>query len=312
MSSPLPTAILGRTGLEVTRLGFGTSLVLPEKPYWTEEAAAELYHQVLDLGMNFVDTAYDYIFAEEWLGRILRPRYDQFHLATKCGCTDSRPAQNASNHLWTRDNLMRNIEVSLRRLQRDSVDLMQPHNPTVAEAEAGGIVVALNEMRDAGQIKHIGISTTLPHLPRFLDWGVFDTMQIPYSALEREHEDWITKAGEAGVGIIVRGGVSQGEPASGIPRDDSPSMVMRDSIERWQKFATAGLDELRAEGESRSAFMLRFTLSHPHVHTIIVGTTRSEHLTENAAAARRGPLADDVYAEAKRRLDAIGESPVPV
>ena len=124
-------------------------------------------------------------------------------------------------------------------------------------------------------------------------------MQIPYSALEREHEDWITKAAEAGVGIIIRGGVAQGEASSG------------DRAGIWDQFERAGLDELREPDESRSAFVLRYTLTHPHAHTIIVGTTRVAHLRENIEAVMRGPLSDEIYAEAKRRLDGIGQTPVP-
>ena len=85
----------------------------------------------------------------------------------------------------------------------------------------------------------------------------------------------------------------------------------RQPAEKWDQFDRAGLDDLREEGESRSAFVLRFTLSHPHVHTTIVGTSRIAHLEENVAAALRGPLPDDVYAEAKARLDSVGQSPVP-
>ena len=151
------------------------------------------------------------------------------------------------------------------------MDIIQPHNPTVAEVEDGGLVDAMREMRDSGKVRHLGISTTLPYLPTFLEWDVFDTMQIPYSALEREHEDWITKAAEAGVGIIIRGGVAQGEVSSG------------DRVGTWGQFERAGLDELREPGESRSAFVLRYTLTHPHAHAIIVGTTRIEHLRENVA-----------------------------
>jgi len=69
----------------------------------------------------------------------------------------------------------------------------------------------------------------------------------------------------------------------------------------------AGLDELRADGESRTAFLLRFTVSHPDMDTTIVGTLRPEHLAENVRAAEVGPLPPDVYAEAKRRLDAVGQ-----
>jgi aryl-alcohol dehydrogenase-like predicted oxidoreductase len=76
----------------------------------------------------------------------------------------------------------------------------------------------------------------------------------------------------------------------------------------WQR---AKLDELLGDGESRTAWQLRFTLSHPAVDTIIAGTLNPIHLAENVAAAQAGPLPDDVYAEAKRRLDDAGESPQP-
>ena len=127
---------------------------------------------------------------------------------------------------------------------------------------------------------------------------MFDTFQIPYSALERDHETWISKAREAGIGTIIRGGVARGEPGSGLGNAD-----------RWAKFEAAGLDELRAEGETRTAFLLRYTLTHPHVDTIIAGTLHPEHLAENVVAATRGPLSPEVYAEAKRWLDAAGVRP---
>ena len=296
----LPTATLGSTGLQVTRLGFGTALFHPAKPHWTDAAADRLLNQVLDAGINFLDTAYDYVDAERRIGAFLGKRYGEFALATKCGCTDTRPTENNSDHVWSRDNLFRGLEGSLARLQRDSVDVMQLHNPSVAECEAGGLVDALQEMKRSGKVRFIGVSSTLPHLPTYLDWGVFDVMQIPYSALERKHEEWITRAGQAGVGIIIRGGVAQGEPGSGTGTGD-----------RWATFERAGLDELRDTDESPSAFVLRYTLTHPFAHTIIVGTTRPAHLQENLAAVQRGPLPEDTYAEAKRRLDRAGQRPAP-
>ena len=74
---------------------------------------------------------------------------------------------------------------------------------------------------------------------------------------------------------------------------------------RWE---TASLDDL-AEGMGRMAFTLRFTLSHPDLHTTIVGTTSPDHLAQNVEAARSGPLPDDIYEEAKRRLAAAGSRP---
>ena len=124
---------------------------------------------------------------------------------------------------------------------------------------------------------------------------MFDEFQIPYSALQREHEEVITESAASGIGTVIRGGVAQGEPGAGRGREET-----------WQRFEEAGLDELREEGESRSAFVLRLTLTHPDVHTIIAGTKDPAHLSENLEAVQRGALSADTYAEAKRRLDNAG------
>ena len=186
-------------------------------------------------------------------------------------------------------------------MKLDQIEIMQMHNPSVEDCEQGGLVEVLQEMQEQGMVKWIGVSTTLPHLPKFLEWGVFDVFQIPYSALEREHEEWITKAAEAHIGILVRGGVALGEPGVGLGKAD-----------RWDTFEKAGLDELRDEGDSRSSFMLRFTLAHPFAHTVIVGTTNPDHLAENIQAVLKGPLSNEVYSETKRRLTAAGELPSTV
>ncbi len=292
MSRALPASVLGRTGLEVTRLGYGAAHHRP----MTDAEAEAVHHAVVECGINFIDTADDYGNSEELIGRYLSDRRSELILATKCGM---RPG--GGGHLWTRENILRTLEDSLRRLRTDYVDVMQLHNATAVECERGGLVDGLHEMRRQGKARWIGASTTLPDLPTLLGWGVFDAFQIPYSALEREHEDWITRSAEAGVGIIIRGGVARGEPGVGTGRD-----------EPWSRFETAGLDDLREDGESRSALLLRYTLTHPHSDTIIVGTTNPAHVAENARAVLSGPLPPDVYDEVKRRMDGVGESPAAV
>ena len=81
------------------------------------------------------------------------------------------------------------------------------------------------------------------------------------------------------------------------------------SGDRWAIWDQAGLDELRSPGESRTAFLLRYTLSHPGLDTTIVGTLQPEHLQQNVEQAMAGPLPREIYAEAKRRLSAAGEEP---
>jgi len=267
----------------------------------TDQQAETILNAVLDEGINFIDTANDYGRSEEFIGKYIAHRRDEFYLATKCGCTVVRKDENTDDtpHVWTRDNLFRGLEESLQRMKTHYIDIMQLHNPPVEETEKNQLVDALKEMQQQGKVRFISISTTLPHLPIYLQWGVFDTFQIPYSALEREHEDWISRASEAGIGTIIRGGVARGEVGVGQGNENS-----------WKKFEEASLDELREPSESRTAFLLRFTLSHPHVNTIIVGTLYPEHLRENLAGVERGPLPANVYDEAKRRLDRVGIAPV--
>jgi aryl-alcohol dehydrogenase-like predicted oxidoreductase len=109
----------------------------------------------------------------------------------------------------------------------------------------------------------------------------------------------ITAAAQAGAGTIIRGGVARGAPEEG-------GLGQRD---RWAIWEQAKLDDLLAPGESRSAFLLRFALTHPDLHTTIVGTMNPDHLAENLRVAAAGPLPTDLYAEAKRRLEAVGEKP---
>ncbi len=299
----LPKRMLGRTGLEVTQLGYGAMEVRGERIWGgrpVEDSEAEsILNAVVDAGINFIDTSNDYGKSEIYMGRYLKSRRDEFYVATKCGCQmvycgdhDDTP------HVWTRENLFRNIADSLMKMQAEYVDILQLHNPTVEQCEGGGLVDLLKELQNAGVVRSLGCSSTSPHLATYIDWGVFDVFQIPYSALERTHENLIAKAAASGAGVIIRGGVARGEPGAGLGHTD-----------RWTLFEKAKLDELCEPDESRTAFLLRFTITHPNCDTTIVGTRSAEHLRENIATVEKGPLPADVYEEAKRRLDAAGESP---
>lgn len=298
-TTTLPTATFGRTGLNVTRLGYGAMEVRGSRIWGgrpvTEEEAETILNAVLDSGINFIDTANDYGRSEEFIGKYLSHRRSEFVLATKCGCTVVHRDDNTDDtpHVWTKENLFRGLHESLERMKTDHIDLMQLHNPSVEQTNEGELVVALQEMKAQGKVRFIGISSTEPHIQTYIDWGVFDGFQIPYSALERQHEAAIQSASDSGAGVIARGGVARGEPGVGLGNAD-----------RWGAWEKANLDELREEGESRSTFLLRWTLNQPGMSTNIVGTKNPAHLADNVAAAARGPLAPDVFTEAKRRLDA--------
>src|SRR5512134_67916 len=234
MSEALATSVLGRTGLDVTRLSFGAmeirgSRIWGGRPV-TDKQAETILNAVLDAGINFIDTANDYGRSEEFIGKYIAHRRGEYILATKCGCKVTYRDQNTDDtpHVWTHENLFRGLHESLQRMKTETIDIMQLHNPPVEEAEQNHLVEILKEMQKQGKVRWISVSSTLPHLPTYLEWGAFDTFQIPYSALERADEEWITKTTPAGAGTIIRGGVARGEAGVGFG-----------SADRWSEFEKA-------------------------------------------------------------------------
>jgi aryl-alcohol dehydrogenase-like predicted oxidoreductase len=303
------TTTLGRTGLKVSKLGFGALELRgpfgrPTGRHVDDATAEAILNQVVDSGINLIDTSPDYGSSEELIGRHLSYRRDEYLLASKCGCLiRTHDSLLDGQHDFGRANVRAGVEQSLRRMRTDHLDLVQFHaSPSRATLEQNDSVAELLALRDQGKLHFIGMSGTLPNIDDHIAMGVFDVFQIPYSAVERAHEEVISRATAAGAGTIIRGGVARGVPVAeqGVI-ERLPERVRGFFRVRRNLFEEAGLENL-LEGISRMEFMVRFTISHPDMHTTIVGTANTEHLAENLAAAAKGPLPSDLYAEAKRRL----------
>ena len=307
------TRPLGNTGENVTILGYGAMELRgdPRGPVIEDEAAGALLNAVLDAGINLIDTSIDYGRSEELIGRYVGHRRDEYFLASKCGCLLGPPPPGAKPpfpHDFSEENIRSGIERSLRRLNTDHLDLLQVHiSPSRQQMELDGTVETLLSLRDAGTVRFIGMSGTLPNLTDHISMGVFDVFQIPYSALQREHEGLITAAVETGAGTLIRGGAARGAPAEDKDWRQGPlGLSEGEGQRRWE---ASGVEELLGD-MSRLEFVLRFTLSHPGLSSTIVGTANPEHLQSNVAIAEKGPLPADLYEEAKRRLsevDGIGD-----
>jgi aryl-alcohol dehydrogenase-like predicted oxidoreductase len=300
----IATRKLGRTGADVTILGYGAMELRgqPRGPAVADEDAGRLLNAVLDAGINLIDTSVDYGRSEELIGRYVGHRRDEYFLASKCGCPLQAPPGSPPPypHDYSPANVRADVEQSLRRLGTDRLDLVQVHmSPTRARLEADDTVSTLQELRDAGKVRFIGMSGTLPNLPDHIAMGVFDVFQIPYSAIQREHEALITAAADGGAGTLIRGGVARGAPAEDKAWRAGPiGLAEGEGQRRWEG---SELDDALS-GMSRMEFMLRFTVSHPGLSTTIVGTASVDHLHANVAAAENGPLPADVYEQAKQRL----------
>src|SRR5579864_4453047 len=118
---------LGRTGLEVTTLGFGAMELRggPMGPEISDEDAGTLLNTVLDEGINFIDTSIDYGRSEELIGTFIAHRRSEYVLASKCGCVPNAP--QGSDHVHTAKNIRAGVEHSLRMMKTDHLDLVQFH-----------------------------------------------------------------------------------------------------------------------------------------------------------------------------------------
>src|SRR5262249_38937035 len=139
----------------------------------------------------------------------------------------------------------------------------------------------------------------LPNLPDHIAMGVFDVFQIPYSVVQREHEELITAAAQAGAGTLIRGGAARGGPAEDKNWRQGPLGLAEG--EGRGRGGPGGPDGL-LDGMPRLEFVLRFTLSHPDLTSTIVGTSNIGHLHGNLAAAEKGSLPAGFYEEVKKRL----------
>jgi aryl-alcohol dehydrogenase-like predicted oxidoreductase len=301
----LPKRQLGRTGLSVSMLGYGAMEIrgAPRGRDVTDRQAETILHAVLDAGINYIDTSIDYGVSEERIGRYIADRRSEYYLASKCGClVGAAPASRGqtSPHVFTRENILKGVEQSLERMRTDHLDVLQFHiSPSRATLEKDGALDAVMELKRAGATRFIGMSGTLPNIVDHIAMGVFDVFQIPYSAVEREHEAIIAAAARAGAGIVVRGGAAKGAPTEG-----------KHEGVQWARWQKVELGDLLGD-MTPMEFILRFTFTHPDLHTNIVGTIDPQHLRHNVEVLGRGPLPADVYTEAKRRLDAAGSSPRP-
>lgn len=182
--------ILGRTGLKVSRMGFGGIPIQRIDPQGTRALMLRLREE----GINYIDTARGYTVSESYLGEALEGIRGDFILATK---SMSR----------TKEAMAKDIDISLGNLRTDYIDLYQLHNPSVAQLEQvvapGGALEALQEAKAAGKIGHIGLTAhSLEVFTMGLEMPWVETIMFPYNIVESQGIDLIAKCAEKGIGFI--------------------------------------------------------------------------------------------------------------
>jgi aryl-alcohol dehydrogenase-like predicted oxidoreductase len=302
----LRTSRLGRTGMEITRVGFGAWAIggggweFGWGPQQDDESIAAI-HRALESGVNWIDTAAAYGFgrSEEVVGRALSGLRERPYVFTKCSLVDD--GTRHVKHVLKRDSILREAEGSLERLGIDAIDLYQVHRPNPDEdiEEGWG---AMAELKERGLVRHIGVSNfSTAQLRRIQSIAPVETIQPQYSLIERDAEASVLPFAEReGIGVIVYSPMGSGL----LPDDDWRKTDPQFTEPRLsQNLALASaLRGIAARHDTRAgAVAVAWTLRNPAVTGAIVGYRRPEQVDPILPGANMELTGEDL-AEISRAL----------
>jgi aryl-alcohol dehydrogenase-like predicted oxidoreductase len=295
----METRTLGRTGLQVPVVGFGSMTIGGIFGPVDDAVSIQALHAAIDAGMRFIDTsdAYGAGHSERVIGRFLqeRPDCDQIIICTKGGNNMVTGARN-----FAPEYIQGCVEGSLQRLGIDAIDLYLLHNPSVQNLKAEDSYEVLEKYQAEGKIKHWGVSlNTLEECELAVASGQPAVLQMEYNLLDQEAEGVFAKAKAAGVGVISRVPLKRGLLSGRI--DEQTHFVEGDR--RRNMFAPDKLPAMVARvkhianvvadyGRPLAEVAVRFCISNPNVSLTIPGIRTPEQARANASASE--PLPVDV------------------
>jgi aryl-alcohol dehydrogenase-like predicted oxidoreductase len=295
IETSLKTTQLGRTGLEITRVGFGAWAI--GGGGWEfgwgaqdDEDSIAAIHHALEQGINWIDTAAAYGFghSEQIVGRALEGLTERPYVFTKCSLLEG-PDRTVA-HSLKRDSILREAGDSLARLDIDAIDLYQIHWPIpVTDIEEGW--AALAELKEQGLVRHIGVSNfDVEELRRIKQIAPVETLQPQYSLIEREVEREILPFAEReGIGVIAYSPMGSGLLTGRMTRERIANLADDDWRKHDERFNEPQLSpnlELVARlaavadrhDTTPGAVAVAWTLRHPAVDGAIVGFRRPDQV----------------------------------
>lgn len=286
-TNPVPKVRLGNTGLEIPRLGMGTSFLARPNMLVPEDEALETVRYALSRGINFFDTAplYGSGHAERRLGKALAgfPR-DSYILETKVG----RRLQPDGSVIfdYSRDGIRRSLEESLERLKMDRVDIVLLHDPEgVFEnfREALDVFPILADWRSQGVVRAIGAGMNQWEWPaEFARHADFDCFLLAgrYSLLEQKAAaEFLPLCQEKGIGVFVGGVYNSGILATGpVP---GAMYQYREATEPIKERVRQLEEICNRHNVPLSVAALQFPTGHPGVTSLIVGAKSPAEIADN-------------------------------
>ena len=296
------TRQLGRTGLEVSEVGYGAWGI--GQSQWVgadDEESLRALRRAIDLGLTFIDTALAYGrgHSEQLVGQVVREREERVVVATKIppkNLTWPAPAGIDPDEAFPADHVRRCTERSLRNLGVDTLDVQQFHVWQDEWVGRGSWLEAVEQLKAEGLIRAFGVSIN-DHEPanalRLIETGVVDTVQVIYNVFDQTPEDELLPAcQEHGIGVIVRVPFDEGAltgsitPDTEFPEGDFRAGYFRgDRKQQVAEHVDALLADLGIERAQLPEVALRYVLGHPAVSTVIPGMRSVRNVERNVAVA---------------------------
>jgi aryl-alcohol dehydrogenase-like predicted oxidoreductase len=288
---------LGRTELQVSRLGIGLAEIGFELTLDQAEKAARVLNAALDGGVNFLDTAACYGISEELIGRTIAHRRDEYVLASKAGHVTG----GYEGREWEAKTIGDSIDRSLVRMKTDHLDLVLLHTCDLEVLQRGEVVQALLEAKEAGKTRYIGYSGDNEAADWAVESGVFDALETSFNLVDqRACIDLFPQAEARGIGVIAKRPIANAVWGTAVSRS-----AYRDEYHR-RAAIMAREGPIPGGPENPILMALGFTLAHDAVDTAIVGTRSPEHVEANIRMVEHElPLASQVVEELRRRFEKL-------
>lgn len=278
---------IGFGALEIGRdwgLGSGKETRRPD-----DEEAKYVLENVLDIGINLVDTASAYHRSEERIGKYISHRRKDYLLASKCGEHNDEPR---TFYDFSYKAIKESIDRSLKLLKTDVIDIMQIHfGPEAKEViDRGETVGAMKDARREGKIRFLGASIDGELATRCINSGDFEIMQMAYSLLDRTNEENIKLASKNGIGVFIRSGLAAGKlTARVIPHLDE-DFAGKEAVKKM-------LALVNNDGDMLATLALEFLYRNKGISSVLVGSKKIEHIRSNFNLLEQ-PVAEEILAKA--------------
>ena len=298
---------LGRTGLEVSELGYGAWGIGGDA--WIgadDDESLRALRLAIERGVNFLDTAYAYGdgHSEQLVGAAVRESADTVYVASKVPPKNWQwPAQPGvpPEEVFPADWIVACTERSLGNLGLDTIDVQQLHVWSDEWLGQGDWLDAVERLKRDGKIRFFGVSIN-NHQPEnaiaLVESGIVDTVQVIYNVFDQSPEDALFSAVEAAqVGVIARVPFDEGaltgsvRPDTTFPENDFRNSYFAGELKRevWERVQAIASD-LDIEIDQLAEIALRFCLSHPATSVVIPGMRSTRNVERNVRAAAGGPL----------------------